>query len=100
MSVFNITHLSHTAVALFFQILVFLITGNPWYGVIFAFCVYGSREVTQAEYKYIQKYCDNSRAKMPEYAGFLINQWSTDAVLDFVCPAIASLLFAFSTLLF
>lgn len=97
---FNITHLSHTLVALLFQATVFWITGNPWYGVIFACSVYGSREVTQAEYKYIQKYCDNSRAKMPEYAGFLVNHWSTDALLDFLCPAIASLLFAFSTLLF
>jgi len=88
---FNITHLTHSIGALVVQLPILYLTDNPWYGVVWAVGVYGSREVSQNEYKYIEEFCDNTRAKMPEYAGFLVNLWSVDSILDFICPVVATL---------
>lgn len=47
---------------------------------------YIGREFTQAEYRYIEAYCDGVRANMPWYGGFLPAAWTVKGLLDWVLP--------------
>ncbi len=51
---------------------------------------YLGREIAQAEYRYIEYYCNNKRSKMPWYAIFLSKSWTIKGILDWVIPLIVS----------
>jgi hypothetical protein len=47
------------------------------------------REVTQCEYKYIERYCGGARAKMPLLAGFSPVVWDLHSLFGVLGPALA-----------
>ena len=49
---------------------------------------YHGREVAQAEYRYIEQYCNRKRANMPWYAVFSPKAWTLKGVLDTLIPAV------------
>lgn len=55
-------------------------------GVIAGF--YIGREVAQAEYRYIETYCQRKRANMPTFAVFSPKAWTLKGILDWLLPCI------------
>jgi len=54
---------------------------------------YLGREIAQAEYRYIEKYCDHKRANMPWYAIFLPKAWTVKGMFDWILPLVVSTIF-------
>jgi len=86
-SVFNITHLEHSIIAVGIQLILWPFLGLLSAGVV-ACAVFLGREVSQHEYKLIQEL--GGRHKLNWYSG-LIHKWAVDSVLDVVMPALACL---------
>ncbi len=61
---------------------------------------YLGREFTQAEYRYINQYCNKKRANMPWYAPFTKKAWNLKSMLDWVFPLVVSIIFFIITILF
>ena len=55
---------------------------------------YFSREITQAEYRYIETH-GGFRYQCPWYCGFIPSAWDIKSVLDWLLPAIISTGFLF-----
>ena len=51
---------------------------------------YMGREFAQAEYRYIDDFCDGKRANMPWYGGFLPSAWTVKGMMDWLLPAVVS----------
>lgn len=51
---------------------------------------YLGREFTQAEYRYINQYCNKKRANMPWYAPFTKKAWTLKGMLDWILPLVVS----------
>lgn len=64
------------------QLIGIILTGNAWYGALFAIGFYVSREHAQREYKLAK---DVKTLKW--YQGFV--GWSLDAWLDVIAPLVA-----------
>ena len=84
----NTSNFSHALLALIAQGLIYIATGNLWYGAVFGIAFYLGREVAQQEAHTIAERW-GSRAAMPWYEGFLFHRWSTDGKFDLLVPAVA-----------
>lgn len=48
-----------------------------------------AREYTQAEYRWIKRFGDGHRHKMPWWGGFDPHAWDVASLMDFVVPVVA-----------
>lgn len=77
--------LDHVAIALLIQLPLARLHG--WAAGTAAACAWSvSREITQAEYRWIERYGDGLRANMPWWGGFDARVWHADAWLDWIVP--------------
>lgn len=79
--------LSHSALALLIQAAVALPLRNIWAGAAAAAAWAISRELTQAEYRWIEKFGGGLRANMPWWGGMDLRVWHSDALLDWTMPS-------------
>ena len=79
--------IGHLAIALGLQLLVVGAT-RSWWGGAFAAAAWAiAREVTQAEYRWIEHYGGGRRANMPWWGGFDPIVWQAiDPWLDWIVP--------------
>lgn len=78
--------LAHLFLALLIQIAVFLPT-RSWAAGAMAACAWAiSREITQAEYRWIEQFGGGLRANMPWVGGLDPRVWHADAMLDWLVP--------------
>lgn len=82
----NKTHLEHSLIALIIQIVGSALV-NPWWSGSVAVTVFLGREIAQHEYK-----GGGPNEVSPLYGVF--NHWSTDSILDVLCPVVCCLSFA------
>jgi hypothetical protein len=54
-----------------------------------------SREITQAEYRWIEAYGSGLRANMPWWGGLSPKVWHLDAMIDWLAPSAATIGIAF-----
>lgn len=82
--------LGHVAIAVLIQLLVVL-AFRSWGGGAAAACAWSiSREITQAEYRWIEHYGGGLRANMPWWGGFDMRVWNhADPWLDWIVPCVA-----------
>ncbi|GAA4005821.1 hypothetical protein [Sphingomonas humi] len=81
--------LSHVAIALLIQLAVTRgLRTNWWAGAAAAACWAISREITQAEYRWIEAYGGGLRANMPWWGGFDPRVWHLDAMVDWALPTV------------
>lgn len=89
--------LSHVALALAIQVLTVCIL-RSWFARAFAASAWAiSREITQAEYRWIEWFGDGRRANMSWWDGFDPRVWHLDAMLDWIAPCL--LVFALAVLM-
>ena len=79
----------HILAALIAQLAVGLLTGNWWAGAAAGACFYVGRELTQAEYRWIERFGGGKRANMPWWAAFDPRVWTRKSLLDWLLPTIA-----------
>jgi hypothetical protein len=80
----------HIIIALTIQALVGLLTSNWWAGAAWGAGFYLGRELTQAEYRWIETFGAGRRANMPWWGAFDPRVWHKfDAWADWVGPAVA-----------
>ena len=78
-------HLISTVAAITLASLV----GAGQYAAVLLIVVWCSREVTQAEYRWIEKYGKGKRANMPWWGGFDPKAWTFDSfVVDMLLPVL------------
>lgn len=82
----NRSHIVHVIVGLFIQANIWLVTGSLWLGFAFVTGMFLGREHAQFEYKL------GGPTKYTRYEALAFWKWSTDAKLDLVLPAIATLI--------
>ena len=81
--------MGHLALALAVQLLVVAATRSWWGGALAAAGWAISREITQAEYRWIEQYGGGLRANMPWWGGFDPNVWQkVDPWLDWIVPTL------------
>lgn len=85
---------AHTAIALAAQIAVGLASGDFVLGGAIGAAFYAGREVTQAEYRWIEHLGADRRANMPWWGPFDARVWTVKSVLDFAAPTLAVLALA------
>ena len=80
-------YLEHIVLALIAQIIVGRLTGNWWAGAALASAYFVGREVTQAEYRWIELYGAGLRANMPWWGPFDLRVWTKlDQWIDWIGP--------------
>lgn len=85
------TYIEHIILALAVQALVGRFTGNWWAGAALASAYFLGREVTQAEYRWIELYGHGLRANMPWWAPFDLRVWRRlDQWIDWIGPVVAT----------
>lgn len=85
----------HIIIALAIQALAGLTTGNWWAGAAWGAGFYLSRELTQAEYRWIETFGAGRRANITWWGPFDPRVWrKADAWLDWVGPTLAVLVVA------
>lgn len=83
--------LSHILLALLIQLAVARIT-RSWLGGAAAASTWGiSREIAQAEYRWIEQFGSGLRDNMPWWGTFDPRVWHLDAMLDWALPCLATL---------
>jgi hypothetical protein len=80
----------HLVLAFLIQLLVRLLLGS-WSAGALAACAWAiSREITQAEYRWIELYGSGLRANMPWWGGLDLRVWGRpDPWLDWILPSVA-----------
>ena len=77
----------HILVAILIQLALALAL-RSWASGAAAACAWSiSRELTQAEYRWIEHYGEGLRANMPWWGGFDPRVWHLDASLDWIVPS-------------
>ena len=85
------SYLQHAIMALIAQALVGLLTGDWWAGAALASAYFIGRELSQAEYRWIELYGDGLRANMPWWGRFDLRVWpKLDQWLDWIGPVIVT----------
>ena len=83
--------LAHLALALAIQLLVVAVTRSWWGGAIAGAGWAISREITQAEYRWIERFGGGLRANMPWWGGFDLRVWQrVDPWLDWIVPLVVT----------
>ena len=86
---------SHLVLALAMQALIFVLSRSWLTGAAAASAWAMSREITQAEYRWIELYGGGLRANMPWWGGFDMRVWQkVDPWLDWSLPSLLVLVFA------
>ena len=81
--------IGHIALAVLIQLIVVALW-RSWGAGAFAASAWAiAREVTQAEYRWIERFGGGRRANMPWWGGFDPQVWHGDALLDWVAPLVA-----------
>lgn len=80
------TPLVHAALAALVQLMVWLVSGNPWAGGALACCMWLAREITQAEARYPAKVGGSWHQWL---RGFHPKAWDKGSVLDVLVPVLA-----------
>jgi hypothetical protein len=81
--------LAHLLIALLLQLAVVLLLRNWWAGAFAAASWAISREITQAEYRWIELFGAGRRANMPWWGGFDLSVWQRpDPWLDWLLPCL------------
>ncbi len=87
--------IGHLALALGLQLLVVAVTRSWWSGAFAAAAWAISREITQAEYRWIEHHGGGLRANMPWWGGFDPVVWQTvDPWLDWIVPTVLTVAIA------
>lgn len=88
--------IDHIVVAILIQLLVRIISGSWVAGAAAACTWFMSRELTQAEYRWIEQFGAGLRANMPWWGGFDPRVWQkTDPWVDWIVPSIVTSAIAF-----
>jgi hypothetical protein len=88
--------IEHIAIAVLIQVIVALLV-RSWTAGTAAACAWSiSREITQAEYRWIEQYGNGLRANMPWWGGFEPGVWHLDALLDWIIPSAVVIAIAFA----
>jgi hypothetical protein len=81
--------LCHLVLAMLMQLLVVRLCANWLAGALVASAWAISREITQAEYRWIELFGGGLRANMPWWGGFDLRVWqSPDPWFDWLLPAL------------
>lgn len=79
----------------------------PFWLCLLVIPFYISREETQAEYRYIEYYCNKKRSNMEWYAPFTLKAWKTregkiywKSIFDWLLPTLVGSISAFLCLCF
>jgi hypothetical protein len=83
-------HLQHILIALLITFIGWCV-GYVDIGIAVAVTAFVVRELTQAEYRYIDRFLGGVRANMPWYASVLPVVWDVHSVLGFALPTVVSL---------
>ncbi len=87
--------LAHIILAILIQVPVAMFTRSWVAGAAAAFAWSLSREITQAEYRWIEHLGSGLRANMPWWGGLDLRVWQyVDPWLDWLVPALATMLIA------
>jgi hypothetical protein len=87
--------IAHLAVALAIQFIVARVTRNWWAGGLAAIAWAVSREIAQAEYRWIETFGGGLRANLPWWGAFDSRVWpKADQWLDWILPTIAAIAIA------
>jgi hypothetical protein len=81
--------LIHALISVLVQVAVGLLSGDWVIGGVVLAAFYVGRELTQAEYRWIEQYGWGLRSNMPWWGAFDRRVWGVKSVLDFVLPALA-----------
>ena len=85
------TYFEHAIAALVVQAIVGRLTGNWWAGAALASAYFIGRELTQAEYRWIEVYGHGLRANMPWWGPFDLRVWpKLDQWVDWMAPLLAT----------
>ncbi|WP_173931397.1 hypothetical protein [Chelativorans sp. Marseille-P2723] len=79
----------HAIITLAVQFAVGLLAGNWLLGGIAAAAFFVGREITQAEYRWIEAFGDGKRENMPWWGGFDPAVWNLKSIADAALPVIA-----------
>jgi hypothetical protein len=70
---------------------IFTFFGYGFLAFLFVAGFFIGREITQAEYRYIEKYAGHKRANAPIYCGLIPKAWNFDSFFnDMLLPVIVS----------
>jgi hypothetical protein len=87
--------LEHIILAIALQAGTFLVLRDWWAGAAVAAAWAISREITQAEYRWIEHFGSGLRANMPWWGGFDPKVWSyTDPWFDWIVPLVTVVVIA------
>lgn len=88
--------IDHIVLAVLIQLVVRFISGSWAVGAAAACAWFISRELTQAEYRWIEQFGDGLRANMPWWGGLDLRVWQkADQWLDWIVPSMVSMALAF-----
>ena len=91
----NQSTLGHTATAILFQVVLWIVTGDWWIGAAFGSAFFLGREHAQAEYRWIEKFGNHRRENLEIFSPFDPRVWTKlDAWLDWIAPVVAVVIFA------
>lgn len=85
----DLTTIEHMIIAAIITLVGFLI-GDIYAGAAAASMGFMFREITQAEYRWIEKYGNGIRANMPWYAPFTPRCWDIHSIIGMVAPTIVA----------
>lgn len=88
------TTLQHSLIVVGLTAIGFFV-GNPIAGCAAGVALVMTREHTQAEYRWIEKYGQNKRANMPWWGGFDPRVWDIGSLTDWLVPLIVCLILLF-----
>ena len=82
----------HILLAILIQLLVRFISGSWWAGAAAACAWFISREIAQAEYRWIEYFGSGLRANMPWWGRFDPRVWNkVDPWLDWLLPSLVTI---------
>lgn len=87
----------HVIFATIVFIVASIITKDVWAGAALASTIFIVRELTQAEYRWIEKLGDKKRSNLPWYGAFDPRVWDVHSLLDWIVPT--SFVFGLAALL-
>lgn len=91
----NQSNIAHAGYALAMQFVIGLATGSFWIGAAFGSAFFISRELTQAEYRWIDLFGQGHRANLPDWGMFDRRVWThVDSWMDWVLPTVSVLIVA------
>jgi len=89
--------IDHIVVAILIQLLVRIISGSWVAGATAACAWFISRELAQAEYRWIEQFGAGLRANMPWWGGFDPRVWQkADPWIDWIVPSAVTSAIAFA----